>query len=98
MEFLNYFGRTKEDQIIVFDIFTFNNLFSLLLYNGFSHQDAISFILSNCSINVYVFQKCIHNSAYLNLKPKNMNFTEAGRRSVFHQMALSYMIDNFNET
>ncbi len=91
MNFLSHFGKTADEKIIVYDIFTFSNLFSLLLYDGLSHDEALSSILANFDLNGYVFQECIHNSAYLNLTAKQIDFTEAGRRSMLHQMALSFM-------
>ncbi len=91
MDFIEYFGKTRRGKIIVFDIFTFNNLFSLLLNEGLSHDDIIRFVISECELNGYVFQECIHNKAFLKLKPKFIPFEEAGRRSLLHQLALSYL-------
>ncbi len=91
MEYLNYFGKSREDKIIVFDTFTFNNLFVLLLNDGFIHENALNFVLSECDLNAYVFQECIFNKAYLNLTPRAINYREAGRRSILHQIALSYL-------
>ena len=64
MEFLNHFGKSREQKIIVFDVFTFNNLFTLLLNEKFNHNSALNFILSESELNAYVFQECIHNDAY----------------------------------
>lgn len=91
MKFLNHFGKTKEGRIIVFDIYTFNNLFTLLLNRKFSYEDALIFIFAKCDLNAYVFQECIHNDAYLDLTSREIDFKEAGRRSVLHQLALSFL-------
>ena len=91
MEFINHFGKTKEGKIIIFDVFTFNSFFSLLLNEGFDHEDALMFILAEGELNAIVFQKCIHNKAYLKLKAKELDFQVAGRRSVLHQTALSFI-------
>ncbi len=92
MTFLYYFGKSKNKKIIVYDIYTFNNLFSLLLHEQHSHEDALNFIMTNCDLNAYVFQGCIHNKSYLKLTPKNINYEEAGRRSKLHELALSFII------
>ena len=91
MKFLIHFGKTKNGKIIVFDIFTFNNLFSLLLNEKLKHEEALSFILAESELNAYVYQECIHNNAYLNLTPANINYYEAGRRSILHQIAFSFI-------
>ena len=90
MNFLDNFGKSK-DKIIVYDIYTFNNFFSLLLFEGNNYEDALSFIIGNCDLNAYVFQECIHNKAYLKLYPKNINDKEAGRRSKLQEVALSFI-------
>lgn len=89
MKFLNYFGKLKNGKIIVYDIYTFNNLFSLLLNKDFTHEDAIDYIFAKCELNAYVFQECIHNWAYLKLKSKKLNPQEAGRKSKLIEIILS---------
>ena len=91
MEFLNHFGKTKEGKIIVFDVFTFNSFFTILLNEKFSHEDALNFILAQCELNAYVFQECIHNNTYLDIYSRKIDFKEAGRRSVLHQVGLSFL-------
>jgi hypothetical protein len=56
MKFLSHFGKTREGKLIVFDIFTFNDLFSLLLNEKFNHEDALNFILANCELSAYIFK------------------------------------------
>ena len=91
MNFLNHFGKSTHGKIIVYDTYTFNNLFSLLLHERTNHDDTLSFIMANCDLNAYVFQECIHNKAYLKLYSKNVNYQEAGRRSKLHEVALSFI-------
>ena len=81
MEFLAHFGKSKDGKIIVFDVFTFNNLFALLLNKEFNHQNALTYILAECNLNAYAFQQCIHNKAYLKLTSSSIDFQEAGKRS-----------------
>ena len=90
MEFLIDFGKTKEGKIIVFDVFTFDSLFTILLNKNFSYKDALNFILAECELNAYVFQECIHNNAYLNIIPRKIDIKEAGRRSTLNEVALSF--------
>ena len=49
------------------DLYTFDNLFCLLLANGFDHEDALNFILADYSLIARVFQEKIHNMGYENL-------------------------------
>jgi hypothetical protein len=91
MEFLDYFGKNKEGMIIVYDVYTFNSLFSLLLNESYAHQNAMDFIIANCDLNAYVFQECIHNNAYLKLESQLIDFTDAGRKSALHAIALSFI-------
>ena len=51
----------------VYDRFTFDSLFRLLLSNDFDHEEALDFILCNCSLSTLVFQERIYNKYYLNI-------------------------------
>ena len=62
--FLEKFPRDKSGLYIVYELYTFDNLFRLLLKNGLDHEDALCFILSNCSLSALVFQERIHNLKY----------------------------------
>lgn len=55
----------------VHDRFSFDNIFGLLLNNDFQYEDALNFILSNCSLSALVFQERVHNKYYLNIHPEN---------------------------
>ena len=90
MKFLKHFGKTDDGRIIVYDKYTFDSLFSLLLNENYSHEDALSFIVTECDLNAIVFQECIHNKAYLKLEAKEIEYADAGRKSALHEIALSF--------
>ena|SRR3989337_2680688 len=62
--FLKKFPKDDNELYIVYDLYTFDNLFRLLLAEGFDHEDALSFILASCSLSGRVFQEKIHNLKY----------------------------------
>lgn len=49
---------------IIYELFSFDNLFRLLLKNNFSHEEAMDFIIANSSLSGLVFQERIHNKFY----------------------------------
>ena len=69
--FLKYFPKDNVNNIIVFDLYTFDNLFRLLLKNNYSHSQALNFVLSNCSLSALVFQERFYNNKYLKLNSKD---------------------------
>ena len=71
MKFLKYFPKNKCGMYIIYELFSFDNIFRLLLKNNFSYEEAIYFILANCSLSGLVFQERIHNKAYLKLRGEN---------------------------
>jgi len=42
-----------------------------LLKNDFEHEEALYFVLANCSLSAYVFQERIHNKGYKKLSAKD---------------------------
>jgi len=81
--FLNEFRKDGNGLFIVYDLFTFDNLFRLLLKEGFDHEDALSFMLANCSLSALIFQDRIHNEGYRELSSADaMPACEAARRAV----------------
>jgi len=54
----------------IYDRFSFDNIFRLLLDNGFEHDEALNFILCNCSLSTLVFQERIYNKYYLRISTK----------------------------
>ena len=70
-DFLDKFPKDRNGLYIVYDCFTFDNLFRLLLKSSFEHEDALLFILGNCSLSALVFQERIHNKAYEKLSEED---------------------------
>ncbi len=67
LRFLKKFPKDQNGLYIVYDLYTFDNLFRLLLVKDFDHEDALCFILGNCSLSAVVFQERIHNKKYKRL-------------------------------
>ncbi len=68
--FLKEFPKNQVGLYIVYELFTFDNLFKLILNSGFNHDDALDFMLANCSFSALVFQERIHNKKYYLLNAK----------------------------
>lgn len=64
---LEYFPKDQSGLFIVFELYTFDNMFRLLLREGIEHDDVINFMLAECSFSALVFQERIHNKKYLRL-------------------------------
>jgi len=71
LDFLNEFPQDHNGLHIVYELYTFDNLFRLLLKIDFYHEDALFFILANCSLSALVFQERIHNKAYKKLSAED---------------------------
>ena len=71
LDFLDKFPKDRNGLYIVYELYTFDNLFRLLLKNSFDHFDALFFILANCSLSALVFQERIHNKKYKKLSPND---------------------------
>jgi hypothetical protein len=69
--FLKRFPKERNGMYIVYELYTFDNLFRLLLKNNFDHEEALYFILANCSLSALVFQERIHNKKYRKLSGKD---------------------------
>jgi hypothetical protein len=61
------FRKNSAGMYEIYDRFSFDNLFRFLLNNDFDHEEALNFILCNCSLSTLVFQERIYNKYYLNL-------------------------------
>jgi hypothetical protein len=68
--FLENFPKDPNGYI-VYELYTFDNFFRLLLKNGFKHEESLLFILFNCSLSALVFQERIHNKRYKKLSAKD---------------------------
>jgi hypothetical protein len=64
LSFLKKFPKERNGMYIVYELYTFDNLFRLLLKNNFDYEEALDFVLFNCSLSALVFQERIHNVAY----------------------------------
>ena len=72
MNFLKYFPKNKNGMYVIYELYSFDNFFKLLLKNSFSHDEAINFIMSQCSVSGIVFQERIHNKYFLKISRKNI--------------------------
>ncbi len=68
--FLKKIPKEPSGLFIVYDLFTFENFFRLLLKTGLDHEEALNFILSRSSLSALVFQERIHNNRYRRLSAK----------------------------
>jgi len=71
LHFLQKFPKERNGLYIVYELYTFDNFFRLLLKNNFDHEEALYFILGNCSLSGLVFQERIHNKRYEKLSAKD---------------------------
>ena len=71
LEFLEEFPKDRNGLYIVYELYTFDNLFRLLLKNEFNHEESLGFILCNCALSALVFQERIHNKGYRKLSAKD---------------------------
>ncbi len=71
LAFLKVFPKDTNGMYIIYELFSFDNLFRLLLKNCFDNEEALSFILSHCSLSALVFQERIHNKRYERLSAKD---------------------------
>jgi hypothetical protein len=69
--FLKRFPKERNGMYIVYELYTFDNLFRLLLKNNFDYEEALDFVLFNCSLSALVFQERIHNKGYRKLTAKD---------------------------
>jgi len=68
---LNYtlenFRKNSEGLYEIYDRFSFDNFFRLLLSEGFDYEEALNFVLCSCSLSTIIFQERIYNKYYLNI-------------------------------
>jgi hypothetical protein len=65
------FKKNRDGLYEVYDRFSFDNMFILLLRHDFDHAEALDFILCNCALSALVFQERIYNKYYLKLSTQN---------------------------
>lgn len=61
------FKKNSEGLYKIYDRFSFDNFFRLILSKGFDHEEALEFILCNCALSALVFQERIYNKYYLDI-------------------------------
>lgn len=66
-DFPEVFEKNSEGLYEIYDRFSFDKLFRLLLNSDFEHEEALNFMLNNCLLSALVFQERIYNSYYLNI-------------------------------
>jgi hypothetical protein len=91
LDFLKKFPKDRNGLYIVYEFYSFDNLFRLLLKSGFGHEDALCFILSNCSLSALVFQERIHNKGYKKLSAKDALPTDlaACKAQLIHDLIMT---------
>lgn len=84
LPFLRWFPKDHSGMYIAYDIYTFDNLFRLLLKSGMGHEDALFFVLARCSLSAIVFQERVHNRKYRSLTAEDaLNPESAACRAQF---------------
>ncbi|MFQ6035303.1 MAG: hypothetical protein ACE5NM_05580 [Sedimentisphaerales bacterium] len=71
MLFLRKFPKDSAGLYIAYEVYTFDNMFRLLLKSGMCSEEALSFVLANCSLSAVVFQERIHNKQYQKLSAQD---------------------------
>jgi len=64
LQFLKRFPKDRNGLYIVYESYTFDNFFRLLLKSDLDCEEALCFILSKCSLSALIFQERIHNKRY----------------------------------
>lgn len=68
---LKKFKRGKKGLYKIYDRFSFDAFFKLLLDSGLEPEEVLYFILSNCALSALVFQERIYNKYYLKISRSN---------------------------
>ena len=71
LNFIRNFPKDANELYIVYELYTFDNLFRLLLKHGFDHDESLNFIIFNCSLSGIIFQERIFNKKYKKLSAKD---------------------------
>ena len=84
----NKFPKDNSDLYLILDLLTFDSLFQLLLRIGLSNEQAINFILINCSFNVIIFQERIHNYYYRKIKIDNREISIGAKTQLYYDFVI----------
>ena len=71
MRYLKYFPKNSEGLYIIYELYSFDNFFRLLLKNRLNYEDSLNYVLCNCALSGLVFQERIHNKHYLRISSKD---------------------------
>jgi len=91
---LENFKKNSEGLYEIYDRFSFDNLFRLLLNSSFEDDEALDFVLCNCSLSAIVFQERIYNKYYLSLSTENTtsdDLVALRSQSLFELVANRYL-------
>lgn len=82
MKFLRYFPKRRNGLYLIWELYSFDNFFRLLLKNGLDYEEAMDFMIAHGSFSCVVFQERIHNKRYFKLLAKDaLDPREAARKS-----------------
>ena len=70
--FLEWFPKDNHGLYIVYELYTFDNLFRLLLKGGMEHEDAVLWVFCYCSLSALVFQERIHDNGFCKLSARDV--------------------------
>lgn len=71
LPFLKVFPKDANGMYMIYELFSFDNLFRLFLKSSYDKEEALYFILRGCSLSALVFQERIHNKRYKRLSAKD---------------------------
>ncbi len=66
-QYLSKFEKNEEGLYKLYDRFSFDEFFRVLLNNCFEREEALDFILSNCALSALIFEERIYNKYYLRI-------------------------------
>lgn len=89
------FKKNSDGMYEIFDRFSFDNMFRLLLKHDFDHDEALNFILCNCTLSALVFQERIYNKYYLKLSTQTK--TSDDLVDLMYQTLLERVINQHKE-
>jgi len=72
MLFLRKFPKDAGGLHIVYEPYTFDNMFRLLLKSGMCSESVLSYMVAHCSLSAVVFQDRIHNKRYRELSVEDV--------------------------
>lgn len=58
------FQKNSDGMYKIYDRFSFDKLFRILLRKDFDEEEALQFLLNNCALSSLVFQERIYNKYY----------------------------------